>query len=344
MSEIKTDKISPRTDNGTVTIGDAGDSIDFSGADKLRVPTSASAPSSPSAGDMYYNTTDNIVYNYTGTAWAEMSTNTFVATGGTETTSGPYKIHTFTSSGTFTVSSGSKNVEYLIVAGGGAGGGGRHNAGGGGAGGMLTGITSTLSPGTFSIVVGAGGAGRTDQGYDGVDSSAFGYTAVGGGGGGGHSPAATDGRNGGSGGGGSQGGSTSGSGTAGQGNKGGADWYAAGGGGGGAGGAVPDGVGNVSPFSGGSFATCGGPGRDSSISGSLVFYSGGGGAGQRDPYNVPRGRGGIGGGGDGGPDAGNGSAGAANTGGGGGGSGGSNTTLRTGGAGGSGIVIIRYPV
>ena len=62
MSEIKTNKISPRTDNGTVTIGDAGDSIDFSGADKLRVPTSASAPSSPSAGDMYYNTTDNIVF------------------------------------------------------------------------------------------------------------------------------------------------------------------------------------------------------------------------------------------------------------------------------------------
>ena len=66
------------------------------------------------------------------------------ASGGTETTSGDFKIHTFNSSGTFTVSNagnslGSTSVDYLVIAGGGSGGGtpcgGNQRAGGGGAGG-----------------------------------------------------------------------------------------------------------------------------------------------------------------------------------------------------------------
>jgi hypothetical protein len=49
------------------------------------------------------------------------------ATGGTITESGDYKIHTFTSDGTFTVTNkgnptGSNTVDYLVVAGGGGGG------------------------------------------------------------------------------------------------------------------------------------------------------------------------------------------------------------------------------
>src|SRR5210317_599812 len=64
------------------------------------------------------------------------------ATGGTITTSGDYKIHTFTGDGCFVVScagnpTGSTIVDYLVVAGGGGGGQtvGSDNAGGGGAGG-----------------------------------------------------------------------------------------------------------------------------------------------------------------------------------------------------------------
>jgi len=59
-----------------------------------------------------------------------------VATGGTITTDGDYKVHKFTSSGTFTITQLGTDevVEYLVVAGGGAGGG--FNAGGGGAGGL----------------------------------------------------------------------------------------------------------------------------------------------------------------------------------------------------------------
>jgi hypothetical protein len=47
----------------------------------------------------------------------------FSATGGTITTAAGKTIHTFTSSGTFVVTSGSGDVEYLVVAGGGGGGG-----------------------------------------------------------------------------------------------------------------------------------------------------------------------------------------------------------------------------
>ena len=62
------------------------------------------------------------------------------ATGGTVTTSGNFKIHSFTSSGCFQVTSGgnscgSNTVDYLIVAAGGGGAVGERGGGGGGAGG-----------------------------------------------------------------------------------------------------------------------------------------------------------------------------------------------------------------
>jgi hypothetical protein len=62
------------------------------------------------------------------------------ATGGTITEAGGFKIHTFTSSGTFSVSSvdDGATLEYVIIAGGGAGGGDNNNStGGGGAGGYI---------------------------------------------------------------------------------------------------------------------------------------------------------------------------------------------------------------
>ena len=72
-----------------------------------------------------------------------------VASGGTETVSGNFKMHTFTSSGTFTVSSLSGNppsnaIDYLVVAGGGGGGGsGSAGGSGGGAGGFR--VSNSLS-------------------------------------------------------------------------------------------------------------------------------------------------------------------------------------------------------
>ena len=116
------------------------------------------------------------------------------ATGGSIDTSGRsgYKVHTFTSSGTFQITSGSGDVEYLVVAGG--GGGGRSNysnrgAGGGGAGGFLTGTKSSMSSGSYTVTVGSGGAGGTSSttaGSKGSDSVFDTVTTIGGGGGAGH--------------------------------------------------------------------------------------------------------------------------------------------------------------
>ena len=86
------------------------------------------------------------------------------ASGGTTSTSGNYKFHKFTSSGTFTVNTvasggASTTVDYLIVAGGGAGGQTNSNGyggGGGGAGGYKTGTVTVSSTGGNSITVGAG--------------------------------------------------------------------------------------------------------------------------------------------------------------------------------------------
>ena len=112
-----------------------------------------------------------------------------VATGGTVTTDGDYKIHTFTGSGTFTVTAvgADDTVEYLIIGGGGAGhGGGEYSKGGGGAGGYLTGNTS-ISTGNHTITIGAGATGiasASQTGPNGSNSSGVSLTAYGGGGGG----------------------------------------------------------------------------------------------------------------------------------------------------------------
>jgi len=96
------------------------------------------------------------------------------------------------------------DVEYLIVGGGGGGGAGTDNTrsrggGGGGAGGLLTNVGGTflqVSDGTYSVIVGDGGAGAGtagNAGSDGDDSSFYGITALGGGGGGGENQVARSG-------------------------------------------------------------------------------------------------------------------------------------------------------
>ena len=259
------------------------------------------------------------------------------ATGGTITTfsnvSGDYKVHTFTSSGTFTVTAGGE-VEYLIVAGGGGGGtsGGGGGGGGGGAGGLLTGI-STLTATSYSIVVGNGGArvsGGQLQGKKGSNSSFNGLTSIGGGGGGAGNTGTNSQQSGGSAGGigctGSAVNSVDGSPTVGQGNDGGnasPGSVASGGGGGGAGSVGGDGD-NTDGGDGGS-------GVESLITGTSVYYAGGG-AGARDSSTVVS-PGGLGGGGDSFQDG---------TDGLGGGGGAGYASNKYGGAGGDGVVIIAY--
>jgi hypothetical protein len=209
-------------------------------------------------------------------------------------------------------------ASYLIVAGG--GGGGPDIGGGGGAGGYLTGTSSLTVGTTYSFTVGAGSA----QNTQGSNSTGLSLTAIGGGHG--------SGGNGGSGGG-CRGNGAFGLGTAGQGNNGNKSTQSqdAGAGGGGGAGAV-GGLGNNSASGNG------GVGLSNSITGSAVFYAGGGGGGGYSTFGVAAGSGGNGGGAN-GLQSGQPSAATANTGGGGGGGG----VGSTGGTGGSGVVILSVP-
>ena len=309
MSEIKVNKISPRTNCGTVQLGDSGDTITIpagatitnngtqtgfgrtgtvnwqTGDIKTANFTAASGegyfcdtattgaftltlPASPNAGDIvgikdYASNfgTANLTIGRNGSningaavdpvlstqgqsvflvyvdatkGWIPTQDDsssigaTFVAaTGGTITTCGNFKIHTFTGPGTFTVtcagsSSGSNTIDYLVVAGG--GGGGRTGGGGGGGGVRFFAspdITSypaspnngpTALPVTatgYPVTVGAGGGAQANPGCQGGDGSVSTFagtttiTSTGGGGGGGPGPGGTtdNGRAGGSGGG-----------------------------------------------------------------------------------------------------------------------------------------------
>jgi len=144
---------------------------------------------------------------------SELPTAAFItATGGTITTTGNFKIHTFTGPGTFTVCSvgnaaGSNSVDYLVVAGG--GGANRNYAAGGGAGGfreshsvpvsgcytaspLATPTALPVSATGFPITVGAGGGAPPTQSARAVSGSNSIFSTItstgGGGGGSGGSP------------------------------------------------------------------------------------------------------------------------------------------------------------
>jgi len=447
MSEVKVNKISPRTNCGTVQLGDSGDTITIpagatitnsgtaagfgstgevswdttkktsgftavSGVGYFCDTTSAAftvtLPATPSAGNVVavsdYNGTagtnaitiarnsSNIngaaedyvitknnssvqfIYIDATVGWQTVFTgnttdtqNPFIiATGGTVTCCGDYKIHTFTGPGTFTVTNTSTTadnniISYMVVAGGGGGGKGCRT-GGGGAGGFREykgpadcytasplngnpgGTAITVTSQAYPITVGGGGPSPTSgpfaAGGDGSSSVFSTVTSTGGGGGGGpnSNPGAQSGagRPGGSGGGGAHFSQNGGSGNTppvspSQGFDGGdgqTGVNAGSGGGGGAGAVGGDGCSSV-PGQGGP----GGNGVATSITGSSVTRAGGGG-GTGDAGPKP---GGSGGGGA----AGNpGTAGTTNTGSGGGG--GISSAGAQGGNGGSGIVVIRY--
>ncbi|HNR53092.1 MAG TPA: LamG domain-containing protein [Candidatus Dojkabacteria bacterium] len=256
-------------------------------------------------------------------------TEAFDCTGGTVTTSGEYKIHTFTSNGTLTCNT-SGNVEVLVVGGGGGGNSyyaRNYGGGGGGAGGAVYNASFAISAGNIGVTVGNGGA----VGTNGNNSVFSTITAYGGGAGGRNSNGAA----GGCGGGAASTNHTGG--TASQGYRGGnSTSYMGNAGGGGMGSAGVDlyAIGH---------GTNGGTGVTYSISGSSVCYAGGGGGGaQRNLYGEI-GYGQCGGGnGGGGSSSVNPTAGTANTGGGGGGGAGYNASYGIGAAGGSGVVIVRY--
>ena len=156
---------------------------------------------------VYVDATKGWVVTNSGNSKDAFTQTFIVATGGTITTCGDFKIHTFTGPGTFCISQVSgcaplNKVSYVVVAGG--GGGGYERAGGGGAGGYrelkgpvdnytaspLDGSTPiTVTAQAYPITVGGAGAARTTPGApatSGSNSVFSTVTSAGGGGGGSH--------------------------------------------------------------------------------------------------------------------------------------------------------------
>ena len=159
----------------SVTIGRNGSKINGGCFDPQLSTTGQSVTLVYVDGTRGWKTVTDSTANVTG------QPNYVTASGGTETTSGDYKIHTFTSSGTFTVTAGglpagSDKVSYMVVAGGG-GGGGDHGGGGGGGGfregkcssdpytdsPLDAGVGLSVTAQAYPITVGAGGAGGEGQ-------------------------------------------------------------------------------------------------------------------------------------------------------------------------------------
>jgi hypothetical protein len=223
---------------------------------------------------------------------------------------------TTTETTTWTAPAGVSSVEYLVV-GGGAGGGTGYDSGGGGGGGggmVLTGILAVIPGETYTVTVGAGGAGGPDErinisGNPGSDSVFATVTALGGGAGQGSRTFTPTAR--------FTGGAAQVNAIAAPLGGGGGGGGGAGGGGGGAGGA---GGTSVSASSAGT----GGAGVASSITGSSVTYGAGGRGGTANVNNN------------------DGAAGDNNTGTGGGAGSATGSNSGAGGNGGSGIVVLKF--
>jgi len=298
--------------DNNLTIGRNGSNIGGQGAADITASTNGTALTF-----IYVDATKGWLVINESTDTSQGANPSYMAgTGGTITTCGNCKIHTFTGSGTFTVTAvgnalGSDKLGYMVV-GGGAGGGGGCAGGGGGAGGFReakgTNVSYTASPlaapasitvtapTAFPITVGAGGSASSSgpeacastRGGDGNASVFSSITSAGGGGGGG-GPQST-GNDGGSGGGSFDGSAAAGSGNTPpvsppQGNDGKQRASGVGGAGGGASsscshcfsGAGGDGAGTeIAPASGT-------PGA----SAPLKYFAGGGGGGKAGPASVP---------------------------------------------------------
>ena len=308
----------------------------LSGGAHVNVGATPPTSPSPKPGDLWWNSDNGDLHVYYTTQWVAVNSDERIqkvsATGGTTNIVNGYKVHKFTTSGTFDVTA-SGEVEVLVVAGGGSEGGsttspgqpGCHGGGGGGGGGVVRKLIDVHAGSKYKVTIGAGGGWRSNGG-----NSSFAGEAQALGGGAGGATLTANGNGGGSGGGASRATLTNQGGASeqvntygyGMGNNGGniGNPDTTPGGGGGAGGAGSSG----SPQGNGD----GGPGYDASDF-EVGLYVGAGGNANGSTNSSAEGR------------TPNNTNGAANTGAGGGGSpGGTNPRY----SGGSGVVFVRYVI
>lgn len=342
----------------------------------MPIGTTAQRPVNPAAGFTRINTTTDAIEVYYKNAWNNVNyIGALSATGGTVSYSAGYKIHTFLTSGPFTVTdspAAGAAIEYLVV--GGGGGGGYSLAGGGGGGAVIYNAARTITPGVYNVVIGAGGTNCTT----GLTTTFYNETATGGGGSANRQSGAIASlpQGGANGGGGTGDGNSNASavtgaqGVAPTGQPGSLVYAGFKGGNGGSGGPNYAGGGGAGANGNGANQAgtggAGGPGKQIDINGFGNYYYGGGGGGTHYTNGGVAGNGGLGGGGSASISAGtvgSGGAGGINPGGTGsngngntlanltGGAGGANTgggggsgshQDGPGGTGGSGIIVIRY--
>ena len=139
----------------------------------------AARVSVPISGSVRWSTDLNNFEFYIGRGTTTWSTsNWMTATGGTVSTSGNTKIHTFFSSDTFQVGNGGDAEIYLIGGGGGGGGGGANSGSPGGGGGGLVYAKAPFTGGNYTITVGSGGTGGKASSGNSSAAGAGGNTSV----------------------------------------------------------------------------------------------------------------------------------------------------------------------
>ena len=123
---------------------------------------------STATGSVIFNSTISKIQVYDGSNWGTIdNSNNLNATGGTTSTVNGYKVHKFTSSGFFNVTTGAGEIEVLVVAGGGSEGGagsGCHGGGGGGGGGVVRRKLKVVAGDRIYATIGAGGVWRNNGG------------------------------------------------------------------------------------------------------------------------------------------------------------------------------------
>ena len=177
-------------DNSSGGIGtNAGRGVDYVG--DIDPPANHNGGSATLAvGQVYYNRTRHVYYLCTNaTNGSNVWRGNLPYSGGTITTYGSYRVHTFLTSGTFYVDSVT-SVDYLVVGGGGSGAsshGSGSGSGGGGAGGFRFNTAPfPILPQFYTITVGEGGSGTPapthyNDGKRGEASSFSSITSSGGG-------------------------------------------------------------------------------------------------------------------------------------------------------------------
>jgi hypothetical protein len=187
-----TDSITVRYSEGGATVKDVVATV-TAGSTTTTVPAEV-------YGQTFGDTISISILNQDGTPSSNAITKTVrtAPTGGSISTTGSYRVHTFTSSGTFATGGFSGSVEYLVVAGG-AGGVGHNSGGGGGAGGFRTNVSGatsgrnssaeggyTVTASTnYTVTIGAGSSGGANSNgfpmFNGSDSVFGAITSLGGG-------------------------------------------------------------------------------------------------------------------------------------------------------------------